>query len=73
MAESWINNCINSHEDCVNGETALPSRVLDITSSGDIIKLIDGIGLSGRYASLSYCVSELFLKLHNRSKEDNNS
>jgi hypothetical protein len=57
VAKSWLRNCIENHDECVEGGTTLPSRVLDISLSNDMITLVDGSGLSGRYASLSYCVS----------------
>lgn len=37
----------------------LPTRVLDIGSQGDIIKLIDVTNQTGKYASLSYYVRHL--------------
>ena len=64
VAKSWLRNCIENHENCAEGTPTLPSRVLDISSSNDIIRLVDGSGLSGRYASLSYCVSNLLLSFH---------
>jgi hypothetical protein len=57
VAKSWLSNCIDNHEECVDGGTTLPSRVLDISSSSDVIRLVEGSGLKGKYASLSYCVS----------------
>jgi hypothetical protein len=60
VAKGWLTDCVENHEECLKGTTTLPSRVLDISCSGDLIKLVDGSGLSGRYASLSYCVSDPF-------------
>ncbi|KAI3391067.1 hypothetical protein diail_8072 [Diaporthe ilicicola] len=40
---------------CSQESNALPTRVLDIGSNGDFIKLVDGTHHTGRYASLSYC------------------
>jgi hypothetical protein len=57
VAKSWLENCVEKHEECVEGDTTLPSRILDVSSLDNIITLVDGTDRSGRYASLSYCVS----------------
>lgn len=55
---SWLQKCTTEHPTgrCSEESTVLPTRVLDVGSGGDIIKLIDGTHQTGRYASLSYCV-----------------
>lgn len=57
---SWLQKCTREHATgrCSQGSTVLPTRVLDIGSQGDIIKLVDVTDQMGKYASLSYCVSE---------------
>jgi hypothetical protein len=63
VAKSWVKDCVGNHEECIEGGTALPSRVLDISLSNEMITLTDGNSLLGRYASLSYCVSRLCSKV----------
>ncbi|TVY80634.1 hypothetical protein LSUE1_G004553 [Lachnellula suecica] len=55
LAASWLEGCVNRHEKCAKGDALLPSRILDISAAGDMIKLLDSEGISGKYASLSYC------------------
>jgi hypothetical protein len=57
VASSLVTNCIDNHEECLKADVPLPSRVLDVGSSGNTFKLIDDENLTGRYATLSYCVS----------------
>jgi hypothetical protein len=55
VAAALVSNCIEKHERCAKEVTPLPSRVLDVGSTGDIIKLIDcPADLRGRYISLSH-------------------
>lgn len=58
FVDSWLRKCTTEHHAgrCSEESTVLPTRVLDIGSDGDIIKLVDGTDLTGRYACLSYCV-----------------
>lgn len=63
---SWLQKCTSEHpkeKRCSEESTVLPTRVLDIGSHGDIIKLVDGNHQTGKYASLSYCVSHHSNKL----------
>ncbi|KAF4636111.1 hypothetical protein G7Y89_g1979 [Cudoniella acicularis] len=56
IAASLVSNCIEKHEQCSGDVTLLPSRVLDVGSTGDMIRLIDcPAGLRGKYISLSHC------------------
>ncbi|KAH8684290.1 heterokaryon incompatibility protein-domain-containing protein, partial [Tricladium varicosporioides] len=55
IAASLLSNCVEKHERCGQEITALPSRVLDVGLTGDMIRLIDSRGLSGKYISLSHC------------------
>ncbi|TPX13405.1 uncharacterized protein E0L32_006135 [Thyridium curvatum] len=56
VAAGWQEQCHQTHEDCALVETLLPSRVLEVPESGDIIRLIEPKpGTVGRYASLSHC------------------
>ncbi len=57
VANTLVTDCMNNHKECLKDDVPLPSRVLDVGSSGDTIQLISGENLTGRYASLSYCVS----------------
>ncbi|KAI1332532.1 HET-domain-containing protein [Xylariaceae sp. FL0255] len=52
---SFRRSCDASHELCSQDDSALPSRVLDIDGSGDVIKLVEPEDQTGRYACLSYC------------------
>lgn len=59
-AASWVQNCVDNHQECSDGsDELLPSRILDV-QAGDTIALSDGprvSGKKGKYACLSYCVS----------------
>lgn len=56
IAASLVSNCIEKHERCAKELTPLPSRVLDVDSTGDTVRLIDcHADLRGRYISLSHC------------------
>jgi Heterokaryon incompatibility protein (HET). len=56
----WVSNCINTHSQCLresSGESALPTRVLDLGSNPEKgpIRLTETNGqLKGRYIALSY-------------------
>jgi hypothetical protein len=55
-AASLVSNCIDKHERCATEVTPLPSRVLDVGSTGDTIRLMDcPSGLRGKYICLSHC------------------
>ncbi|KAK8223351.1 heterokaryon incompatibility protein-domain-containing protein [Phyllosticta capitalensis] len=71
IAKSWLEHCVENHTGATlqdklvqRGQLAqeldakdppLPTRVLEIDSDIETIRLLDGVGLSGRYACLSYC------------------
>jgi len=56
IAAALVSNCIEKHERCAKELTPLPSRVLDVDSTGDTIRLIDcPADLKGKYISLSHC------------------
>ncbi|CAG8955478.1 hypothetical protein HYFRA_00010345 [Hymenoscyphus fraxineus] len=54
-AISWFKDCLETHESCPTNMTLLPTRVLDVSTPGDGIRLIDSVGMLGQYACLSYC------------------
>lgn len=56
ILRNWIKDC-NEHHDCISPVTTLPTRVLDVTASraGNLIKLLETQGQSGRYIALSHC------------------
>jgi len=51
--KEWINNCRDKHQLCVQAESPLPTRVLDL--SGDDPVLVDTAGKAAPYTILSYC------------------
>ena len=56
VAAAWVDGCANDHENCPGSDALFPSRVLDVGSDGDIIKLVEPeAGSKGKYASLSHC------------------
>ncbi|KAI0121015.1 heterokaryon incompatibility protein-domain-containing protein [Xylariales sp. AK1849] len=55
VVTSWLEHCVNDHEQCSKEEMQLPSRVLDVGGSNESIKLVDGARRSGKYICLSYC------------------
>lgn len=57
VAAGWVQTCCDEHEKCRNGPAPLPTRVLDVGSAGDLIRLMSGSGITGQYSCLSYCVS----------------
>lgn len=56
LAASWMRTCLEEHGNCSQGISILPTRVLDVGPTCDVIRLIDGLGQPGQYACLSYCV-----------------
>ncbi|KAK7706465.1 hypothetical protein SLS57_009701 [Botryosphaeria dothidea] len=56
MVKSWVSWCDNGHRSCVRHRRALPSRVLDVAESDNIVRLVDTEGIEPEpYATLSYC------------------
>ncbi|QDS76388.1 hypothetical protein FKW77_003593 [Venturia effusa] len=56
LASSWIDGCIQDHDNCFKGEALLPTRCLDIgTRPRDRIRVVTTSNVHGRYACLSYC------------------
>ncbi|KAH8660602.1 heterokaryon incompatibility protein-domain-containing protein [Xylariales sp. PMI_506] len=56
MIKNWLQDCTDKHPACsVRHSDALPSRVIDVGSSSDEVRLHDGSGQEGRYAALSHC------------------
>jgi len=54
MIKRWLETCKSSHERCTGGsETALPTRVLDV--SNNEVRLRKTAGKSGSYLTLSHC------------------
>ncbi|KAK7523485.1 heterokaryon incompatibility protein-domain-containing protein [Phyllosticta citriasiana] len=53
--KSWLEDCVENHEQSTSGDPSLPSRVLDISPGGNDIQIVSGLGCSGDYACLSYC------------------
>src|ERR1700722_1984496 len=59
----WLRTCIDNHSQCasyekiVRGEISFPTRVLDVGDSSDsqVLRLVQGAGLVGRYVALSHC------------------
>jgi Heterokaryon incompatibility protein (HET) len=55
LARSWLETCINTHQDCPTAVHKLPKRVLTLNPDSIGIKLKETVNESGRYAALSYC------------------
>lgn len=61
LIDQWIKNCLKNHPACAPPwppiPVQLPTRVLDIggPKDGNKIRLVDAVGLSGRYVALSHC------------------
>ncbi|KAI0177585.1 heterokaryon incompatibility protein-domain-containing protein [Pestalotiopsis sp. NC0098] len=55
--KSFLTTCRNQHEDCNadSSDVLLPSRVLDLGFSDDLIQLVEPRAQHGTYACLSYC------------------
>ncbi|PMD19841.1 HET-domain-containing protein, partial [Hyaloscypha hepaticicola] len=55
----WLDSCVSTHENChsLSEEPALPTRVLDVGTTGDAtdLRLLLSKGLQGRYAAASFC------------------
>lgn len=55
-ARMWLDECVQTHTNCQRPTISkLPSRVLDVRTTGDRISLWETDGLKGRYATLSHC------------------
>lgn len=61
IVATWLRRCMEGHKnaECSKSSTTLPTRVLDVGVTGDIVRLVDGSQHRGRYASLSYCVGSI--------------
>ncbi len=56
IAASLVSNCIKNHERCDKELTPLPSRVIDVNSTDDTVRLIDcPADARAKYISLSHC------------------
>ncbi|KAH7397401.1 heterokaryon incompatibility protein-domain-containing protein [Pyrenochaeta sp. MPI-SDFR-AT-0127] len=58
LLNRWMTRCKTEHPICHasrNAETALPTRVVEVGSDNNSIRLIEAGGRSGCYAALSYC------------------
>ncbi|KAI9151273.1 hypothetical protein HJFPF1_08472 [Paramyrothecium foliicola] len=57
IVTNWLEDCASNHAECLDGDTALPTRLLDVGSASDeVVKLVEpGADRKGKYASLSYC------------------
>jgi hypothetical protein len=56
LASSWVDDCLQNHKACFQGEVFLPTRCLDIgTQPGDRVQIVTTSNKQGRYACLSYC------------------
>ncbi|KAF4465672.1 HET-domain-containing [Fusarium albosuccineum] len=56
--KQWMDHCDTNHEACQSSSrpTALPTRVLDVTLKGGLVRLHPATpGQLGRYTALSYC------------------
>jgi hypothetical protein len=59
----WLRTCLDTHSQCasyekiVRDEISFPTRVLDVGGSSDseVLRLVHGAGLVGRYVALSHC------------------
>jgi hypothetical protein len=56
-ARKWLADCSANHPDCeTNSQPPLPTRVIDVSESDDVLKLHQsGPEDKGAYAALSYC------------------
>src|ERR1700733_5023367 len=58
LVHQWVNSCLESHN-CGSGlSTELPTRLLDVSSGTDDIRLFipsENELLEGKYVTLSYC------------------
>jgi hypothetical protein len=59
----WLHTCLDNHSQCALYETivsngiSFPTRVLDVGDGSDpqVVRLVHGAGLVGRYVALSHC------------------
>ncbi|KAL6803399.1 heterokaryon incompatibility protein domain-containing protein [Trichoderma sp. SZMC 28013] len=73
QALTWIQECIESHTNCVSTREAfLPTRVLDVgISEADTVKLYETRNEKASYICLSHCWGNVsFLKTEKRTLED---
>ena len=56
MMFGWLNRCREEHKECPTQFEAqrLPTRVLDVGSEGENIRLVVSNGRSGKWAALSH-------------------
>lgn len=52
-----MKECCERHSECLKEPSSFPTRLLDVGSEDDTIRLVDGLLGLGLYACLSYCVS----------------
>lgn len=63
IAANWVRECAHCHERCSQQNSTFPTRILDVGAANDIVNLVNGAGLTGTYACLSYCVRILTLNI----------
>ncbi|VUC32975.1 unnamed protein product [Clonostachys rosea] len=64
VAGRWIAECVDEHHECDKRVGPLPTRVLDVGFSDDMVKLIKTSAHdSGSYVALSYCWGNSLLNL----------
>lgn len=59
----WLRTCLDTHSQCASYEKivsdviSFPTRVLDVgdTNDSEVLRLVHGAGLVGRYVALSHC------------------
>ncbi|KAF4625917.1 hypothetical protein G7Y89_g12246 [Cudoniella acicularis] len=55
VASKWINNCLDTHKDCPNHLSPLPTRVIDVGSQTREPFLYISNGQKGPWLTLSHC------------------
>jgi hypothetical protein len=55
LTRSWLETCINTHQNCPPAVQKLPKRVIALDPHSPKIKLKETANGDGRYAALSYC------------------
>ncbi|KAH6615180.1 heterokaryon incompatibility protein-domain-containing protein [Boeremia exigua] len=58
VIQRWFKTCEHAHSNCGSDSTPdskLPDRVIDVALLGGHPRLVDGSGLTSRYATLSHC------------------
>ena len=57
LAASWLRDCQSTHEGCrqFQRQTKLPTRVLDVSTADEVVRLVGTEGTEGTWAALSYC------------------